>query len=110
MKIDRLTKILLGIIALNLTLLTLSRLNIIPSAKAEQKTNRQIQNLQTEMNYGLVPLNEDGSVNVRLTPSSIIDVNISGVETNKSLNVNLDKIGGGYLTTGGPVPVRIEEK
>jgi hypothetical protein len=31
-------------------------------------------------NYGLVPINEDGSITVKLSSSSVIDVNIKKVD------------------------------
>ena len=67
------TNILLGIIAINLTLLTLIQLEIWPvKANANELTSN--------LNYGLVPLNEDGSINVNINSSTqIIDVNITEV-------------------------------
>ena len=69
------TNILLGIIAINLTLLTFIQLEIWPT-----KANANELGLDPSINYGLVPLNEDGSINVNLSPSSsIVDVNIEAV-------------------------------
>ena len=78
MKSNKLKNILLGIIAINLTLITLIQLSIWPSTANATDLNA---------NYGLVPLNEDGSINVRLSASDVIDVNI-------------DEIGGGYVSYG----------
>ena len=64
--------ILLGIIAINLTLLTLIQLEIWPS-----KANANEFVLDPSLNYGLVPMNEDGSINVNISStSSIMDVNL----------------------------------
>ena len=66
------TNILLGIIAINLTLLTLIQLEIWPT-----KANANELESTTGINYGLVPLNEDGSINVNInSSSSTMDVNL----------------------------------
>ena len=59
------TNILLAIIAFNLTLLTFIQLEIWPT-----KANANELGLDPSINYGLVPLNDDGS----------IDVNIRGLD------------------------------
>ena len=82
------TNILLGIIAINLTLLTLIQLEIWPTKANANEFN-------SNLNYGLVPLNEDGSINVKLSSSDVIDVNI-------------DEVGGGYVSYGGPISVEID--
>tara|TARA_B100001057_G_scaffold227051_1_gene227451 strand:- start:277 stop:540 length:264 start_codon:yes stop_codon:yes gene_type:complete len=73
MKTNKLKNIFLGIIAINLTLLTLIQLNIWP-------TTVNANELNSTLNYGLVPLNEDGSINVKLSSSDVIDVNIDDVD------------------------------
>jgi len=88
MKSNKLKNIFLGIIAINLTLLTLFQLNIWPSTVNAHE-------LPSTVNYGLVPLNEDGSINVKLSSSDVIDVNI-------------DEVGGGYVSYGGPISVEID--
>jgi len=55
-------KILLGIIAVNLTLITLIQLEIFPPKAYANEINTSTTPIKT--NYGLVPLNQDGSVNV----------------------------------------------
>ena len=52
---NKLKNIFLGIIAINLTLFTLFQLNIWPSTVNANE-------LTSTVNYGLVPLNEDGSI------------------------------------------------
>lgn len=93
MKVDKFTKIVLVVIAVNLTIITVKDLDIIPKAYANESTKNV--EFTPNMNYGLVPLNEDGSINVRLNSLQVIDVNIT-------------EIGGGYVSYGGPVPVEIE--
>ena len=55
-------KILLGIIAVNLTLITLIQLEIFPPKAYANEINTSTTPINT--NYGLVPLDQDGSVNV----------------------------------------------
>ena len=81
-------KIFIDVIAVNLTVLTLIFIDVIPKANAEV-------NFSEPIKYGLVPLNEDGSVNVTLSSFDVIDVNI-------------EEIGGGYVSYGGPISVEIE--
>ena len=78
MKSNKLKNIFLGVIALNLTLITLFQLNIWPSTANATDFSA---------NYGLVPLNEDGSINVNLASSNTIDVNIN-------------EVGGGFVSYG----------
>lgn len=105
MKADTYTKAVLTIIAVCLTLLTLQQIEIIPKAYASNSGNT---NNLAFGNYGLVPLNEDGSITVKLSSSSEIDVNITGVQTSEELNINIDEIGGSYVSSGGPIPVQIK--
>ena len=51
-------KILLGIIAINLTLLTIIQTGIWPPEVQASDTNNNI------ANYGLVPLNENGNISI----------------------------------------------
>lgn len=83
MKIDKFTKVVLAIIALNLTILTLKNLDLIPKAYANEPKNNT--ELSPNMNYGLVPLNDDGSINVKLTSGDVVDVQIRGINESPSL-------------------------
>ena len=69
------TNILLGVIAINLTLLTLIQLEIWPT-KANATNDLR---LDPVINYGLVPLNENGSIDVNISSSSTMDINIESV-------------------------------
>ncbi|MEI6124510.1 MAG: hypothetical protein WCQ95_12870 [Bacteroidota bacterium] len=66
MKTDFYTKAVLTVIAICLTILVLKQIEIIPNANASTPKS----NLNSNVNYGLVPLNSDGSVNVKLSSSS----------------------------------------
>ena len=87
---SRKTNILLGIIAINLTLLTLIQLEIWPT-----KANANDLGLNSAINYGLVPLNEDGSMNVNINSStSPMDVNIKYINGWKAANYEAYRIDG----------------
>lgn len=75
MKTDFYTKTVLTVIAICLSIIVLNHVDIIPNAYAETPNT----NLTTNMEYGLVPLNADGSIDVKIKASSEIDVNITGV-------------------------------
>lgn len=72
MKQDYYTKAILTVIAICLLVLTLKQVNIISTAKAN--------NVVSTKNYGLVPLNKDGSINARINGE--VDVNISSCSSN----------------------------
>jgi hypothetical protein len=76
-KVDNYTKAILTIIAICLTVLTLKQFDIIPKAYANETKNNA---MPFNTNYGLVPINEDGSITVKLSSSSVIDVNIKKVD------------------------------
>ncbi|RDI11077.1 hypothetical protein [Flavobacterium sp. AG291] len=117
MKTDRYTKTILTIIAFCLVVNTLDKLDIIPKAYANAPTTPPALPT-TEPKYGLVPLNEDGSITVKTTSpmdvnitgirtSDDLDVKVSGINTSSSLNVNvnLEKIAGSSAYGGLPVKV-----
>ncbi|MFD2564217.1 MULTISPECIES: hypothetical protein [Aquimarina] len=114
MKTDTYTKSVLTIIAVCLSIIVLKDIDIIPKAYAEGSTT-------TLSNYGLVPVNEDGTITVKLDTSNEIDVNIKSISTydklkvdlnqistSEELNVNIDEIGGSYVSSGGPIKVKIQ--
>ena len=98
MKTDLYTKSVLTIIAVCLTVLTLQSIEIIPKSYAAG--NKKAAITTTPKNYGLVPVNEDGS----------IDVTITRISTTDELDVNIDEIGGGFLSHNGPIPVTIKQQ
>ncbi len=69
MKKNNLTNTLLGVIAINLTLITLIQLDIFPP---KTYANSSDFNIENQKNYTLVPLNENGSIDVNLTEGSSI--------------------------------------
>ncbi|MDH7445232.1 hypothetical protein [Aquimarina sp. 2201CG14-23] len=113
MKTDTYTKTILTIIAVCLSVIVLKDINIIPKAHAEE--------IPTSLNYGIVPVNNDGTITVRLDTTDEIDVNIKSIDsydklkvdinkvsTTDELNINVDEIGGSYVSSGGPIKVKIQ--
>ncbi|BAO56178.1 hypothetical protein [Nonlabens marinus] len=92
-KNDLFTKGILAVIALNLSILTVS--NFVTTTEKPAA-------------MAMVPINEDGSITVRLSNAETLDVNISRISTMDELDVNVEEIGGGFLSHGGPIPVTIE--
>ena len=90
MKTDIYTKIILTVIAVNLTVLTLMKLNIVPEAFAVGAGDYPVAG--QAMQYGLIPVNDDGSITVRLANSDEIDVNITDISTSDKLNVSIAEI------------------
>ena len=107
MKTDFYTKTILTVIAVCLTIIVLKDFDFIPKAYANEPTNKTINEL-VKTNYAVVPINEDGSINVKVMSSSEIDVNINSISTKDELDVNIDEIGGGYVSYGGPISVEID--
>lgn len=116
-KIDYYTKSILTLIAICLMALTLKNLDFFPKAYAG-KTVSELDFPHTK--YGLVPLNEDGSITVKLSSAQKdldvnivgiktydkMDVNIEGIDTHDKMNVNIKEVGG--YSTYGRLPVEIE--
>ena len=92
-KNDLVTKGILAVIALNLSILTVS--NLVPTAEKSST-------------MAMIPINEDGSITDRLSNAETLDVNISRISTMDELDVNIEEIGGGFLSHGGPIPVTVE--
>jgi hypothetical protein len=97
---DRYTRVMLTLIAACLCILTLQQVSIFPQLQASESS--------TISNYALVPVNEDGSITVRLSAGEELDVNITDISTSDELNVNIDEIGGGWVSHGGPISVTID--
>lgn len=90
MKVDLYTKAMLTIIALSLAWLCLKNEKVVPTAQANDLNTV----LSPKEHYGLIPLNEDGSINVHFTSADVIDVNLkkiggSGLYS-KTLSVKLE--------------------
>ncbi len=93
----------LTVIAICLVLITLAISGLLPKSYASDKPSLN------EKKYISVPLNADGSINVKVI-NSTMDVNIEevgGVNTLGNVPINIDEIGG--HSTHGTVPVEIEK-
>lgn len=107
MKSDKYQKIILTIIAICLIVLVLDKVELIQKATAGPVNNS---------NYALVPLNDDGSINVRLISSEeVMEVNIREVggdlirkaipiqPDNNVLDINISEVGGWRVNSRVPV-------
>jgi len=90
MKTDKFTKIVLVIIAVNLTFLSVKNLDLIPKSYAEENS------ANNKINYGLVPLNKNGT----------IDVNIKSANTTEVLDVNIKEVSGSSIFSNIPVEIK----
>ncbi len=86
MKSDFYTKTVLTIIALCLSILTLQSIDIIPKAYAKENNKNDLKLLPNK-NYGVIPVNADGSINVNLKSSTTMDVNIRNIRTSDEMPV-----------------------
>tara|TARA_B100001287_G_scaffold266481_1_gene260481 strand:- start:513 stop:809 length:297 start_codon:yes stop_codon:yes gene_type:complete len=90
MRNTRFTNTLLGIIAINLSLITLIQLEIFPPKAYASETSQPI-----KTNYGLVPINEDGSIDVNINSSTAtMDVNLM---TLRGDLIGKTQVGGGRV-------------
>jgi len=101
---DLYTKSVLTVTAVCLTIIVLKDTDIIHKAHANEAAKSD-PNLLLHKNYGLVPVNADGSINVNIQSSSEMDVNSRRITTNDVLDINIDEIGGGFVSHGGPLKV-----
>jgi hypothetical protein len=81
MKTDRYTKTLLTVIAICLVILVFKGTGMIQSTNANEAARSNRNNI----NFGMIPINSDGSINVHIKSDSaekdIIDVNIESCST-----------------------------
>jgi hypothetical protein len=106
MRTDRYTKTILTIIAVCMVINIVEKIDIMPKAYANDPVVKNAP-VTAAPNYGLVPLNPDGSINVKMTTPT--DVNVIGIRTYDELNVNVNlaKIGG--YSTYGEIPIKVKQ-
>ena len=100
MKTDFYTKTILTVIAVALVTLVIQNTNLVNEAKAD-KTNFN--------NFASVPINKDGSINVKLITDEM-DVNIRSIGGSSvfgALPMNLKEIGGNSFY--GSLPINVKE-
>lgn len=105
MKTDTYTKFILTVIAICLVVIIAKDVTLVPKAHA---TN-DVTTIPANPNYGLIPINPDGTVTVKLAPSDVMDVNIKQITTHDELDINIDEVGGSYVSYGRPIPVKVED-
>lgn len=118
MKADTYTKTVLTIIAICLTINIVKEFDIIPSAYANdrEKTSHipdgyKIVPENEIIDVRLVNINTSDKLNVNLKGVDTYDelkVNVNKIETKDLLNVNLHSLGGSWVSSGGPLPVKLE--
>lgn len=79
MTTDKYTKTVLTVIAVCLTVITLQSIDIIPKTYAGEGMPK-LNSIDANTNYGLVPLNEDGSINVNIKSSEDIKVDLVKID------------------------------
>ncbi len=98
----------------------LSPTSSVPNIK---QTGQAISVAHKNTNFGLIPLNEDGSINVRIMESvspmkvSIEDINtwdelhveITGIDTNDELETTIESISSFAFFHTAPIRVKVEE-
>lgn len=123
MKTDLYTKSVLTVIALCLLMLTLQQFQWIPVAYAA--TDERPLNTLESATHRLVPMDAFNTIDVRIVDISTYDelnvnlksvdtydevkVNLKSIDTQDELDVNVDEIGGNWVSSGGPIPVRIQQ-
>ena len=119
MKSDRYTRFILTIIALCLSLNVGLQLGLISPAYASKATleNTDTPTLEktipasNTIDVRIVDINtyDELDVNIRSIDSyEEMKVNIKSIDTQDELDVNLDEIGGQWISSGGPLPVKLD--
>ncbi|NMM49244.1 hypothetical protein [Marinigracilibium pacificum] len=97
MKTDKYTKILLTVIAINLTLISLKDISFFNKAYADEDNNR----------YMNIPINENGTIDVRIVDSEELDVSITDINTSDKLKVRLEEVdNSAFFYTKVPVVIK----
>lgn len=82
MKTDNYTKGVLTVIAVSLLLIVSKEFKLIPSANAAEPQSK----------FATVPLNQDGSINVRIAADEIVDVQLRGIDEASNLRWEAIKV------------------
>lgn len=95
--------LVLTVIALCLSIIVLRDIPFFPEVRASDNPDAQLK----ANSYGLVPLNEDGSVNVRIVDiDNVIEVDIKKISTYDEMPVNIEELNGSSIYNALPVEVR----
>ncbi|MFK8046318.1 MAG: hypothetical protein AB8B72_12555 [Crocinitomicaceae bacterium] len=115
MKFDKLTKVCFAVIAINLTYNTVKDIRLGSTSYATE-SDYELPSSQ----YGLVPVNADGSITVKfsdydrmdvnivdISTSDLVNVNLKDINTSDELNVNIEEVGG--WSVYGKIPVEVKD-
>jgi hypothetical protein len=98
MKTDFYTKTVLTVIASALTIIAFQNSEILPKANASKLSG-----------FATVPINPDGSINVKMIDNMKVDISaIGGNSIYGSLPINLKEVNGNSINTSYGIPVNIE--
>lgn len=119
MKTDLYTKIILTVIAVCLSLQVAKEFDVISTAYASSDPALPA----TTSKYKLIEVDENNVIDVRLVDVNTYDelnvnlksvdtydevkVNLKSIDTSDELDINIDEIGGNWISSGGPLPVKI---
>ena len=113
MKTDTYTKVLLTVIAACLTFNVVQDLQLIPVAHAETLSEEGKLPITMEtIDVRIVDINTYDELNVNLKSVDTYDelkVNVNSIDTSDELDVNIDEVGGSWVNSGSPIPVKIKE-
>ena len=98
-KVDNYTKGILTLIAFCLLILTCNQLGLFPKTYATDANNTLD---LLKKNYGLVPINADGTINVNIVDSKTLDFNMVG--SSKTLDVKISDISNYFWN---PIAVKV---
>ncbi len=117
MKTETYTKVILTVIAICLTMNVAKDFDIIPSAHANNSEKiskipdgHVIVPANQVMDVRLVNINTSDKLNVNIKGIDTyneLKVNVNKIDTKDLLNVNLHSLGGSWVSSGGPLPVKV---
>lgn len=119
MKSDRYTRFILTIIAVCLSLNLALQFGLIAPAHAAAVTTDGSTVTELEktipatntIDVRIVDINTYDELNVNIKSIDSYEemkVNIKSIDTQDELDVNLDEIGGQWISSGGPLPVKLD--
>lgn len=98
MKTDFYTKVVLTVIASALTIIAFQNADIFPKANASKVTG-----------FATVPVNPDGSINVKMMDNMKVDIAaVGGSSIYSSLPINLKEISGSSISSSYGMPVNLQ--
>ena len=99
MKTDLYTKSILTVIAVALTVIAFQQADLFTTANASKPM----------AGFATVPVNPDGSINVKLTETMKVNIaEVGGSYINGSMPINIKEISGSSINSSYGLPVNIE--